>query len=88
MSERSVPSDYRPIGCVDHERLEFSVLRRLPLRLDYLEAGERRQERVIALDVYTREGAEWLKFRRTDGEIRELRLDRIVAFSEASSSPE
>ncbi|HUW49831.1 MAG TPA: transcriptional antiterminator, Rof [Sulfuricella sp.] len=70
--------DYQPIACVSHERLEFSVLRRIPLMLEY--SGQR--VRVLPLDVATRNGAEWLKFRREDGSEEEIRLDRIAFFKE------
>lgn len=73
-------SAYRPIACVAHERLEFAVLKRQTLRLRYRDeqAGER-EERVMPLDVYTRDGAEWLRARlETGGEIV-IRLDRILA---------
>jgi Rho-binding antiterminator len=69
---------YQPIACMQHERLEFSVLRRIMLELTY--AGKR--ERVLPLDVATRNGAEWLKFRRADGSEEEIRLDRIESFKE------
>jgi hypothetical protein len=32
-------SDYVPIACVEHERLEFAVLRRQRLRLEYRDEG-------------------------------------------------
>lgn len=75
-------ADYQPIPCVQHERLEFSVLRKIPLRLEFVEQGERRHEKVLPLDVNTRNGAEWLKFRREDGSETEIRLDAIVGFQE------
>lgn len=78
--------DYQPIPCIQHERLEFSVLRRIPLRLEYRLGNELRSETVLPQDVYTREGAEWLKFRRNDGEEVEIRLDAIVAFNESAKA--
>lgn len=73
--------DYQPIACAQHERLEFSVLRRIPLLLEY--SGQR--VRVLPLDVATRNGAEWLKFRHEDGSEEEIRLDRISSFEEILS---
>lgn len=70
--------NYQPIACVLHERLEFSVLRRIPLMLEH--SGQR--VRVLPLDVATRDGAEWLKFRHEDGREEEIRLDRIATFKE------
>jgi Rho-binding antiterminator len=75
-------ADYQPIPCAQHERLEFSVLRKIPLRLEY-ENGGHKHETVLPLDVNTRNGAEWLKFRREDGSETEIRLDAISGFSYA-----
>jgi Rho-binding antiterminator len=65
---------YQPIPCAQHERLEFAVLTRqwLDLRVDGVE------QRLLPLDVYTREGAEWLRARTSDGEERVVRLDRLA----------
>lgn len=71
--------DYLPIACALHERLEFSVLRRIPLILEF--SGQK--IRVLPLDVATRNGAEWLKFRRENGCEEEIRLDRILFFEES-----
>lgn len=78
--------EYLPISCMQHERLEFSVLRRIPLLLKYRVEGDNRVEKVMPLDVATRNGAEWLKFRREDGNVEEIRLDRILSVEEVSSS--
>jgi len=75
-------TDYQPIPCVQHERLEFSVLLKIPLRLEFVEQGEHRHEKVLPFDVNTRNGAEWLKFRREDGSEMEIRLDAIAGFQE------
>lgn len=75
--------EYLPISCMQHERLEFSVLRRMPLLLKYRLEGQNRVEKVMPMDVATRNGAEWLKFRCEDGRVEEIRLDRIVSFEEA-----
>ena len=77
--------EYLPISCMQHERLEFSVLRRIPLLLKYRVEGNNRVEKVMPLDVATRNGAEWLKFRREDGNVEEIRLDWIESVEEISS---
>jgi Rho-binding antiterminator len=76
-------SDYQPIACVQHERLEFAVLRRIPLSL-LLKDG--RTLIGQALDVYTKEGAEWLKLREPLGMEHILRLDEIVEMCEQAES--
>lgn len=80
-----MPADYLPIACADHERLEFSVLRRRHLQLTWLAEDGRTQycERVLPLDVETRDGAEWLTIKRPGGDPERVRLDRILAAPEA-----
>ena len=68
-------SDYQPIACADHERLEFAALTRQWLELT-VTAGDRVGcQRVLPLDVYTRDGAEWLVAETESGEKLKLRLD-------------
>lgn len=74
--------DYQPITCIQHEILEFSVLRRIPLAMVYLLNGLSINEKIFPLDVYTRDKSEWLKFRREDGSVAEIRLDWILSFDE------
>jgi Rho-binding antiterminator len=80
-----MPSDYQPIPCADHERLEFAVLRRRPLNLVWQrESGDEPcAERVLPVDVETREGAEWLTLERKDGTRERVRLDCIRSVDEA-----
>lgn len=76
--------EYQPISCAQHERLEFSVLRKIPLLIEYRDGVEDVRHVVLPLDVATRNRAEWLKFRKVGGvEVTEIRLDAIIAFSEA-----
>lgn len=78
---------YQPIPCAQHERLEFSVLRKIPLLLEYRQGSDKLRYKVMPLDVATRGGAEWLKFRLADGEeVIEIRLDEIISFAEAPRS--
>lgn len=71
--------DYQPISCMQHERLEFAVLRRIPLKLQLLNGDTLNGQ---ALDVYTQAGAEWLKFRDSSGVEQVIRLDQITSFTE------
>ena len=67
-------SDYQPIACADHERLEFAALTKQWLDLSVDGAAQR----LLPLDVYTREGAEWLQARNEAGETVTLRLDALA----------
>lgn len=70
-------SDYQPIACADHERLEFAVLKRQWLDVN-VKAGDRPgRQRLLPVDVYTRDGAEWLVAETGSGERLTLRLDGL-----------
>lgn len=72
-------SDYVPIACIEHEKLEFAVLRRQRLALVYRDdSGTEISLEALPTDVATREGAEWLSYRDASGREGVLRLDRIV----------
>jgi Rho-binding antiterminator len=78
-------SDYVPIPCIEHERLEFAVLRRQKLDLRWLdEAGEARHSIVLPTDVATRDQAEWLTYRDSTSGTGVLRLDRILSATPVS----
>ncbi|BBP04863.1 hypothetical protein TPL01_12740 [Sulfuriferula plumbiphila] len=78
---------YQPIACAQHERLEFAVLRRIPLWLHYLaEDGQEHEASVMPLDVQTRQSGEWLVMRYADGSTGELRLDHLQYFEERPSA--
>ena len=63
---------YQPIPCVQHERLEFAVPRRIPLRLRYLaEDGQVLKATVMPLDIQTRQSGEWLALRFDDDSLGE-----------------
>ena len=73
-------SDYVPIACIDHEKLEFAVLRRQQLAIRFLDPQEKVvQLRLLPTDVVTRQGAEWLHYRDDSGAVGVLRLDRILS---------
>ncbi len=70
-------SDYRPIACSDHERLEFAALKRQWLEVNVTSGERAGRQRLLPLDVYTREGAEWLLAENESGEELTLRLDSL-----------
>lgn len=72
--------DYVPIACIEHERLEFAVLRRQKLLLEHRdEAGGTWRGVVLPTDVVTRNGAEWLSFNTVEGRAGVVRLDWILS---------
>jgi len=66
-------SDYQPIACAQHERLEFAALTKqwLEVTVDGV------AQRLLPLDVYTRDGAEWLQAQTGAGDVVTLRLDTL-----------
>ncbi len=78
-------TDYLPVACAAHEHLELAVMRRRHLLLTWMDEQDPtpRSGVVLPLDVATRDGAEWLRIQRPDGHSEEVRLDRILAASEA-----
>lgn len=72
-----MPAAYQPISCIDHERLEFAVLKKQWLTLEVIAAESAGPQRLLPLDVYTRDGAEWLQAQTASGEKVTFRLDQI-----------
>lgn len=66
---------YQPISCINHERLEFAVLKKQWLGVEVLQGEHCGNQRLLPLDVYAREGVEWLEAQRESGEKITLRLD-------------
>jgi Rho-binding antiterminator len=67
-------SEYEPVDCGLHDRLEELATLRQPARIEFRdERGELREARSTIDDVFTNDGAEFV--RTADGE--EIRLDRI-----------
>jgi Rho-binding antiterminator len=70
-------SDYRPIACSDHERLELAALKRQWLDVSVAAGDRAGRQRLLPLDVYTRDRAEWLLAETEAGEQLTLRLDAV-----------
>lgn len=69
---------YQPVACGLHSEYELAVMRGKPVRLIWLDdTGDEMHENVIPLDVYAREGEEFLKV-EYGGSVVEIRLDRIL----------
>lgn len=68
-------SDYEPIDCADHDRLESLATLRQIARISYrTDTGETGEVEDLIADLYARDGVEYL---RTAGG-QELRLDWLV----------
>jgi transcriptional antiterminator Rof (Rho-off) len=76
-------SEYRAVSCVQHEQLEFAVLKRRHLQISYVDAQQKSVDaEILPLDVYTADAAEWLKLAHKDGRVETVRLDKLLSFKE------
>jgi Rho-binding antiterminator len=73
--------DYAPVSCDYHDQLEAAAVTRKEVVLEFEDKGVRQKERGRIGDVYTAEGAEFVRLNATHGD-REIRLDRIVSIRE------
>ena len=70
--------EYKPIACVLHEQYQFAVMRKYRLELDWEDgSGVRRREKLLPVDVVTRQGAEYLVVVTGPAERMQIRLDQI-----------
>ena len=72
---------YEPVSCDDHDQLEAAAMHRREVELEFDLEGVIQTERGHISDVYTSDGAEFVKFESARGEI-EIRLDRIISMKE------
>ncbi|BBP00296.1 transcriptional antiterminator, Rof [Sulfuriferula nivalis] len=76
---------YQAISCVQHEQLEFAVLKRRHLQVSYIDEQQQNvHAEILPLDVYTADAAEWLKLAHMDGCVEIVRLDNLLSFKELS----
>ncbi len=68
-------SDYQPITCAAHERLEFAALKQQWLDVNVKAGDYAGHQRLMPVDVYARGGTEWLVAETKEGERLTLRLD-------------
>lgn len=76
-------TDYRPIDCSLHDRMEAAAVLRTPVRLTW-RVGEGMQNGEGRItDILVRDGAEYLILEGC----AEVRLDRIETFEDGSDDP-
>ena len=72
---------YEPVSCDYHDELEAAAMHRTPVELEFdLEGVAQRQNGTVG-DVYTADGAEFVRFDSDTGPL-EIRLDRIISMKE------
>jgi transcriptional antiterminator Rof (Rho-off) len=72
---------YEPVSCDYHDQLEAAAMHKSEVELEFELEGVTQKERGKIQDVYTANGAEFVKFASDSGNL-EIRLDQIISFRE------
>ena len=72
---------YEPVSCDYHDELEAAAMHKNAVEIEFDLEGVTQKERGRVEDVYTANGAEFIRFASESGPI-EIRLDHIISFRE------
>jgi len=72
---------YEPVSCDYHDELEAAAMHKKPVELEFDLEGVTQHERGTIADVYSSNGAEFIKFVSERGPL-EIRLDQIISMKE------
>jgi Rho-binding antiterminator len=72
---------YEPVSCDYHDQLEAAAMHKKEVELEFDLNGVSQKERGRIADVYTANGAEFVKFESDSGEV-DIRLDQIISMKE------
>lgn len=72
---------YEPVSCDYHDQLEAAAMHKSEVELEFELAGVTQHERGKIEDVYTADGAEFVRFASESGPL-EIRLDHIISMKE------
>lgn len=72
-------SDYRPIACSTHDRLEAAATLRTPMRVRWRSDDGSEEVTGVIEDIYIESGAEYLRIAG-----HAVRLDRLESVDEAT----
>ena len=75
---------YEPVSCDYHDQLEEAAMHKKRVELEFDLDGVTQREHGLIADVYTSDGAEFVKFEAPEGQI-DIRLDHIISMREANS---
>jgi Rho-binding antiterminator len=73
---------YQPISCDYHDELEAAAMHKQRVDLEFDLEGVTQHEVGTVADVYTSNGAEFVKFESSKGPV-EIRLDHIISMRNA-----
>ena len=74
---------YEPVSCDYHDQLEAAAMHKTRVELEFELEGVTQRERGRIADVYTADGAEFVKFEAPQGAV-DIRLDQIISMREAT----
>ena len=69
---------YQPVSCDYHDELEAAAMHKKHVELEFDLEGVTQRERGTISDVYTSDGAEFVKFQSERGPL-DIRLDKIIS---------
>jgi transcriptional antiterminator Rof (Rho-off) len=72
---------YEPVSCDYHDQLEAAAMHKNVVELEFELEGVTQKERGRVEDVYTSDGAEFIRFASDSGSL-EIRLDHIISMKE------
>ncbi|HEX7418595.1 MAG TPA: Rho-binding antiterminator [Thermoanaerobaculia bacterium] len=72
---------YEPVSCDYHDELEAAAMHKKAVELEFDLEGVTQHERGTIADVYSANGAEFIKFVSEQGPL-EIRLDQIISMKE------
>ena len=72
---------YEPVSCDYHDQLEAAAMHKSVVEIEFDLEGTTQKEKGRVEDVYTADGAEFIRFASDSGPI-EIRLDHIISFRE------
>jgi len=73
--------NYTPIECGLHSEYELAIMHKTKIILSWIDSSNEKQtETVEPIDLITREKQEYLKIKKSNTELSEIRLDKIIQF--------
>jgi transcriptional antiterminator Rof (Rho-off) len=83
LEESMTEERYEPVSCDYHDELEAAAMHKTQVDLEFDLEGVTQRETGKIADVFTADGAEFVKFVAATGPI-DIRLDHIISLKQAS----
>jgi len=74
---------YQPVSCDYHDELEEAAMHKKRIELEFELEGVTQRETGTIADVFTSNGAEFVKFESGQGGAVDIRLDHIISMRPA-----